>query len=626
MAGDMFADEIDGVRMSWNVWPRSKVEASKCVIPLAASITPIRRDKDIRNLPYLPVSCEVCSSILNPYCCVDFRVKTWICTFCSNLNTFPGSYSAMSEQHRPAELYPETTTVEYNLQQQFQQNPNDSGTGSASPPVFLFVLDTCLIETELELAKLALRREIALLPQHAVVGFISFGAQVKVHDLGSAHMPESHLFGGTKEISKEDIVVELGLSLSAQRRPAPLGQQSQLFSMSVWIRVVTRTCCLCLNVKTPLIRGNLEIRCSEGIKIQGIIGPCTSLEKQGKAVSDKVIGQGNTTLWKFCGLDKTTCFTVFFDVSPADQSNPRGTANPQLYLQFLTSYQNPEGQLRLRVITVTRKWVETDVSKAVRCQNFQDLMEGFDQEAAAVIMARLTSLKMDMEKKFDATGWIDGFLIRLCSRFGNYRKDDPTSFTLDPSFSIFPQLMFNLRRSQFLQVFNSSPDETAYFRMLLNRECINNALLMIQPSLVSFSLDSNAAPAPVLLDMSSVKAFRILLLDAYFSVVVYHGSTLAQFRDRGYQNCPAHKKFSQILQASQEEARRIVQERYPVPRLVDCDELNPQKRFLLARLNPSATDNSAHVPFGSDVITDDISQQVFFEHLQRMAVKSSDAT
>ncbi|KAK7834103.1 protein transport protein sec23a [Quercus suber] len=44
---------IDGVRMSWNVWPRTKVEASKCVIPLAASISPIRPHPDIPTLPTL---------------------------------------------------------------------------------------------------------------------------------------------------------------------------------------------------------------------------------------------------------------------------------------------------------------------------------------------------------------------------------------------------------------------------------------------------------------------------------------------------------------------------------------------------------------------------------------------
>lgn len=49
-----------------------------------------------------------------------------------------------------------------------------------------------------------------------------------------------------------------------------------------------------------------------------------------------------------------------------------------------------------------------------------------------------------------------------------------------------------------------------------------------------------------------------------------------------------------------------------------------QARFLLAKLNPSATYNNAHeMAAGSDVIfTDDVSLQVFFEHLQKLAVES----
>lgn len=49
-----------------------------------------------------------------------------------------------------------------------------------------------------------------------------------------------------------------------------------------------------------------------------------------------------------------------------------------------------------------------------------------------------------------------------------------------------------------------------------------------------------------------------------------------------------------------------------------------QARFLLAKLNPSATYSNAHeMAAGSDVIfTDDVSLQVFIEHLQRLAVQS----
>ncbi|KAG0464136.1 hypothetical protein HPP92_020205 [Vanilla planifolia] len=361
--------------------------------------------------------------------------------------------------------------------------------------------------------------------------------------------------------------------------------------------------------------GTLEINCSKDIKIQGIIGPCTSLEKKGALCSDTVTGQGNTTAWKICGLDRSTCLTVFFDISPSERSSQSGIPNPQLYLQFLTNYQNPEGHMRLRVTTVTRKWVEGSANSA-------ELVEGFDQETAAVVLARYVSLKMEMEEEFDATRWLDRTLIRLCSRFGDYRKDDPTSFTINPNFSIFPQFMFNLRRSQFVQVFNNSPDETAYFRMLLNRENITNSVVMIQPSLISYSF--NAPPSPALLDVASIAADRILLLDAYFSLVIFHGTTIAQWRNMGYQNQPEHQVFAQLLQAPRDDAQMIIRDRFPVPRLVVCDQHGSQARFLLAKLNPSATYNSAHeVAPGSDIIfTDDVSLQVFCEHLQRLAVQS----
>jgi protein transport protein SEC23 len=78
--------------------------------------------------------------------------------------------------------------------------------------------------------------------------------------------------------------------------------------------------------------------------------------------------------------------------------------------------------------------------------------QGFDQEAAAVLMARLSTYKMESEEDFDATRWLDRALIRLSARFGDYRKDDPSSFTLRSELSFYPQFMFNLRRSQFVQV------------------------------------------------------------------------------------------------------------------------------------------------------------------------------
>ena len=67
-------------------------------------------------------------------------------------------------------------------------------------------------------------------------------------------------------------------------------------------------------------------------------------------------------------------------------------------------------------------------------------------------MARLATHKMETEDDFDATRFLDRALIRLCQRFAEYRRDDPMSFALSPSLSFYPQFMFNLRRSPFVQV------------------------------------------------------------------------------------------------------------------------------------------------------------------------------
>ena len=64
-------------------------------------------------------------------------------------------------------------------------------------------------------------------------------------------------------------------------------------------------------------------------------------------------------------------------------------------------------------------------------------------------------------------------------------------------------------------------------------------------------------------------------------------------------------------------------ERFPVPRFVDCDQYGSQARFLLVKLNPSATHNSYSSSGGDIIFTEDVSLSVFLEHLSRLTVASS---
>lgn len=214
--------------------------------------------------------------------------------------------------------------------------------------------------------------------------------------------------------------------------------------------------------------------------------------------------------------------------------NPHSAPQTQgapLFLQFATTYTHGSGQRRLRVCTVARSWADSASSPAVAA--------GFDQEAAVVLMARLTTFKAEHEEGFDALRWLDRSLIRVCSKFGEYVKDDPGSFRLPPEFAFYPQFVFHLRRSQFLQVFNNSPDETAFFRSALYREAVANAMVMIQPPLVAYSFEG--PPAPVELDVASITPNRILLCDQFFFVCVLYGSDIAAWRReaRGYAGAPS---------------------------------------------------------------------------------------
>lgn len=646
---------------------------------------------------------------------------------------------------------------------------------NSNPPIFLFLVDTCIIEEEVGYLKSALSQAFDLVPDEALVGLVTFGTFVQVHELGfsgGSGIPKSYVFKGSKEFTKDQVMEQLnffakkpkpatgvvagvrdGLSaesiarfllpasecefalnllleelqkdpwaVPADQRPTRCtgtalsvaahllgacvpgtGARIMAFvggpstegpgaivskSLSEPIRshkdldkdaapyyhkavkfyeglskqlvhqghvldlfacaldqvgvaelkvAVEKTGGLVVLAESfghsvfkdslkhvfqsgeydlgPASNGIFEISCSKDLKIEGILGPCASLDKKGLLCSETIIGQGNTTAWKMCGLDKSTTLCLFFDIAKKETPDAIGQATSnQFYLQFLTYYQHKNGRMRLRVTTLSRRWVAGPGS-------IQDLISGFDQEAAAVTMARLVSFKMETEAEFDPIRWLDRSLIRLCSRFGDYQKDSPSSFSLSPRLSIFPQFMFHLRRSQFVQVFNNSPDETAYFRMILNRESVANSVVMIQPSLISYSFHS--APEPALLDVAAVAPDRILLLDSYFTIVIFHGSTIAQWRKAGYQDMPEHKAFAQLLQAPRDDADALIKERFPVPRLVICDQHGSQARFLLAKLNPSATYNSDAplVPGGDIIFTDDVSFEVFLDHLQRLAVQ-----
>ena len=97
------------------------------------------------------------------------RANAWICPFCFNRNALPPHYKDMSEQQVPPELHSNSTTIEYRLSQPVQ-----------TPPVFIFVVDTCQEGDSLKALKDSIIMSLSLLPQYALVGLVTYGTMVGV--------------------------------------------------------------------------------------------------------------------------------------------------------------------------------------------------------------------------------------------------------------------------------------------------------------------------------------------------------------------------------------------------------------------------------------------------------------
>ncbi|KAI6227627.1 Protein transport protein SEC23 [Aphelenchoides fujianensis] len=836
-------ESADGVRMTWNVLPHSRVDAQNMVVPPAVFFAPLKERPDDQPrqpaLEYDPVLCQkaTCKAVLNPLCPVDFRAKCWHCLFCNQRNPFPPHYNAIAEDNRPPELHPAFTTIEYTLKK-----------ATTLPPIFLFVVDTCVTGEELKALKESIQKALSVLPADAFVGLITYGRTVELRELDPRNLGRSYVFSGAKEVTPKQIKDVLALNIGRpaggapnaapgapmggppghhppaglpmgppggppaglpfpgqapvgfpqapggfpggppqphqpqfQQPPqphAPLGQRPSLgggapgqphavpfnkflqpvsdceatisdlieqLTVDRWpipqghrplratgaalgvavslletcfpntgARIMTFIGGACTygpgmvineELKQPIrswhdikedkatfmrkatkfydtlaqravknahvvdiyscaldqtglqemnnvfnstnghvimadsfestlfkqsfakvfekdadghlkmgFNATMEVKLSAGLKVEGALGCCASGGVRNAIVSDTEVGVGGTCQWKFCSLTPRHNVALIFEICAQ-----HGTAMPQhsrAMFQFVTQYQHADGRKRIRVTTTCRNWADMSTQQ-------QNVAYGFDQEAGAVIMARLASFRAANENDSpDTMRWLDRSLIRLIQRFGEYHRDDPSSLRLSDKFSLYPQFMFHLRRSQFLQVFNNSPDETAYYRHVLFGENVSESTSMIQPVLFSYSC--NGPAEPVLLDTSSILPDRVLLMDDYFHVLIYHGQTVAQWKKARYHEDPQYVALKQMLEQPVTDAAGILQDRFPVPRYIVTEHEGSQARFLLSKVNPSLTHNNPYSQEGgAPVFTDDVSLQVFMEHLRKLAVSAS---
>uniref|UniRef100_A0A1I8FJN7 Protein transport protein SEC23 n=1 Tax=Macrostomum lignano TaxID=282301 RepID=A0A1I8FJN7_9PLAT len=540
------------------------------VVPLGALYTPLKERPDLPPIHYEPV-----------------------------VN------GGMTEQSLPAELIPQFATLEYRLPPQRI---------AIHPPVFLIVLDTCLEEPELAAVKESLQMSLSFLPPNALVGLITFGKMVQVHELGCEGISKSHQRlhwqadpGDARHRPQHSRPwPRPAAKESAGGRPATRSSNNCLATNSC------NLCSVCETYLTELLgevqpdpqtaaqvyRRRVEYRCrpigghlsQHGSPHNAIIGgPCTvgpgmgcqnchvvdimacgldqcgvhemrylfnytggnlaladffsssmyqqtfrrvfTKDKEGNfnmafaantkspVVSENEIGIGGTAAWKVNGLYPSTTLAIFFDIVHQPQY-ATAAGRPRLH-----PYQHSSGERRIRVTTLARNWVDSSVPPSY-------LTAGFDQEASAVLMARLAMFRAERART-GRTG------------FADYQKDDPQSIPHE-QFTLYPQFMFHLRRRSSFRVSDSfAPVSWAFLVFLFTIVIVfvddYNARSLFDPSLQSWSFQcctltrlmarqslycwTPAASCPI----------RILLMDSFFHVEDAAQMLSTRFRAvRGY--------------------------------------------------------------------------------------------
>jgi protein transport protein SEC23 len=135
----------------------------------------------------------------------------------------------------------------------------------------------------------------------------------------------------------------------------------------------------------------MDVKTTKELKISGLIGHAISVGNKSPYVSETEIGIGATSTWKMAGLMPRSSFGVYFEiVAPAagGGAGMGGLAGPHGSIQFTTHYTHSSGSQRLRVTTINRP---------LRDGGSPEIARSFDQETAAVLMARIAVFKSEVD-------------------------------------------------------------------------------------------------------------------------------------------------------------------------------------------------------------------------------------
>lgn len=314
----------------------------------------------------------------------------------------------------------------------------------------------------------------------------------------------------------------------------------------------------------------IEVHLSKELRVQGCIGPCRSLENKSTLQATVEVGECRTNSWFLGGTDLESTLLFFFAL--AEQTQAKGYATgTNCYIQFVLTYKPNGGVVRKRVLSFERPILNSNSPAHI--------LPHIDQLAIVATYAKLVAYKFAEHDEMVVIRFLDKVLINLLKLFRTSASGIPAEL------NEVPQYLYYLRKSNSSKKFTTSMDEMTFYRYSVIRECLDNVLVIIQPQVTEYSLNSEE-PTPVLPDIDCLKKDVILLADTFFHVITWEGSTIKSWIDQGYHNKPDYEHLAKLIEAPKQEIAVFTQDRVLCPSKVKAFFGSPTERLLKSRLNP----------------------------------------
>lgn len=333
-----------------------------------------------------------------------------------------------------------------------------------------------------------------------------------------------------------------------------------------------------------------------------------------------------TNQWYLGSLNSSDTIAVYFEMDTVSSSSllDEDCGAKEVYVQFQSRFYDLESENTiLRVTTIKRPTtlsilaenkvkLSNNTYKLVNTKSVilkeKALLESFDYKAWMVLFTRLLISKIDTtigyESFEEVVNDVDSALIRLTRYFGGLQHDTISSqnpydnlkliYSISESFKELPALSYSLRRNpQLIRIFNSSPDETAYYHHMFNKCGTDTSCVMIHPNF--YKVESDGLLEKLSLDITSLDSqvgdASYFVLDSVFNIIIFYQYTDPQLKlwlhnsnnDDFIYGEAADSKLSSVLETVR---TKLTMGRTVIPNIVLTQSGHSQARFLLARLYP----------------------------------------